>query len=133
MKKSAGLAVIWNNRLLLVHPTNASWKGQHSIPKGGIDKGETTLECAIRETHEEVGLLFKEEDIEPTEYCIDYKSKEGKTYKKVYYFIVRLEDKPDITRDMLQLDEVDWAGFIYPDKAKEIIFHRHRSILKHLQ
>ena len=78
MKKSAGLAIICKEKMLLIHPTNSSWKGMHGIPKGHIEEGETKLECAIRETHEEVGLLFKEEDILPQEYLIDYKNKKFK-------------------------------------------------------
>jgi ADP-ribose pyrophosphatase YjhB (NUDIX family) len=44
-----------NNQILLVHPINAP-KFIWSIPKGLMDKGETYLETALRETFEETNI-----------------------------------------------------------------------------
>ena len=37
---SAGLLIIHDNKILLVHPTNAPWYGTFSIPKGEVEEGE---------------------------------------------------------------------------------------------
>ena len=96
LKESAGLLIIQDNKILLGHPTSHSWYGSYSIPKGEIEPDESKIEAAIRETYEEVGLLFDIKDVNPTEYCIDYiDQKTNKLYKKVYYFIVHAENIPD--------------------------------------
>ncbi len=46
--------------VLLAHPGGPYWAERHegawSIPKGGMDKGETPLEAALREFREETGF-----------------------------------------------------------------------------
>lgn len=44
-----------NNELLIGHATGQKhW----DIPKGSIEPGEEPIDCAIREAHEEFGLVF---------------------------------------------------------------------------
>lgn len=132
MKISSGLLIIQNKKILLVHPTSAPWKNTYSIPKGGLENDETNQMAAIRETFEEVGLQFNESDLSKTEFFIDYKNKHGKIFKKVFYFVINLEPGtlPDVlSDDMLQKEEVDWAGFLDIETAKEKIFWRFEQML----
>jgi len=50
--------------VLLAHPGGPFWRhkdgGAWTIPKGGIDPGETPLDAAIREFHEETGFRSAE-------------------------------------------------------------------------
>lgn len=131
---SAGLAIIQNGTILLGHPTGQKWYGTYSIPKGMVEEGEDLLEAAIRETKEEMGIEIDPEDIQDTEpRYIDYKDKSSRVYKRVYYFIV----KPSVTisSDAIEVDkdEIDWAGFILKDKAKERIYWRLKEILDHVE
>ena len=131
MKISAGIVIIKDNKILLCHPTNASWNGKYSIPKGGLEKGESNINAAIRETSEEVGILITENMIDKEkEYFIDYNDKNGKIYKRVYYYIVKIDNLPDILpKEQLQIEEVDWAGFLDYETAKKKIFWRFNPIL----
>jgi len=134
MKKSAGLLIIQNNKILLGHPTNAAWNNTYSIPKGGVEKGESLIDTAIRETYEEVGLLFKKDDIkvDDNEYVIVYTNKKGKAYKKVYYYVINLKDNtlPEIIpKEQLQVEEIDWAGFLSKEEASNKIFWRFEKML----
>ena len=63
IKISAGLVIIQDNKILLEHPTNHAWENSYSIPKGEIEEGEDLLECAIRETEEELGIQLDKEKL----------------------------------------------------------------------
>lgn len=131
IKQSAGLVVIQNNKILLVHPTNSPWWGTYSLPKGGLDKKEDPLDAAIRETFEETGIKIKSKHISNSESgFVDYTDEKGNVYKRVYYFVAR--PKKEITKDMFkpQLEEVDWVGFLSKEEAKRRIFGRFKHLLK---
>ena len=141
MEISAGLVIKYNDRLLLAHPTRASWVGTYSFPKGKVEEGETNLNAAIRETKEEVGLIIPEEWINKEEKIINY-TKNGKTYKRVHYFIVNLTedqkkllfgDSMELPKDKLQLDEVDFAGLLMKEDAEKRIFWRFAELLELIQ
>jgi ADP-ribose pyrophosphatase YjhB (NUDIX family) len=87
MEESAGLVVIYDNKILLVHPKGSKWYGTYSIPKGKVEKGETALSAALRETYEETGIQFYAYQIDPNDQgCTNYRNKKGEIYKKVYFF-----------------------------------------------
>jgi ADP-ribose pyrophosphatase YjhB (NUDIX family) len=134
MKKAAGLAIIYDKKILLVHPTNSPDKRSYSIPKGLIEEGESALDCAIRETFEETGLLISKEQIINFPHKCSY-IKNGVKIKEITYFIVYL-DKIDylvIPKDKLQLDEVDWGGFLSYDEARFKINPKQRNIISNLK
>ena len=132
VKITAGLVIIQNNKILLVHPTGAPWQGTYSIPKGHLDKKEDPLEAAIRETLEETGIKIKRNHIRQGG-IIDYADKKGKTYKRVYYFLAY--PKKEITEEMFkpQKGEVDWVGFLSKSEAEKRIFGRFKPLLKYLK
>jgi bis(5'-nucleosidyl)-tetraphosphatase len=132
IKKSAGIVFIYKNKILLGHPTNHAWINTYTIPKGNIEKDESILEAAIRETYEEIGLLIDKSDIDETTLnCIDYHNKNNKLYKKVYYYVVHLDNVESeiVDKYKLQLEEIDWAGFLTKEEAKEKIFWRFEKLL----
>lgn len=132
MQESAGLLIINNNKMLLVHPTNAPWYGTYSIPKGKLEKGETYIDAAIRETKEETGIKINLNQINKTPYKIQYKNDKGKIYKELTYFLVNLNNDIKIDKNKLQLNEIDWAGFVDKDEAISRIFWRFEEMLKFL-
>lgn len=134
MEKSAGLLIIKDNKILLCHPTNSSWFNTYSIPKGKIEEGEDEADAAIRETKEEIGLDIDKNLINNKEKKeIEYKNKKGEVYKKVYYYVIYINyDYDVINKKNLQLEEVDWAGFLSKEKAKNKIFWRFKEMLDYL-
>lgn len=132
VKISSGLVVIYDNKMLLCHPTNSPWWRTYSIPKGGVDKDEDILDAAIRETKEETGVKIKKSEIKSDESFIDYTNEKGKVYKRVYYWVVYLNR--DVSDSFLpQFKEVDWVGFIDKTEAKKRIFGRFKPLLKYLK
>lgn len=135
---SSGIAILYKTKILLCHPTNLPWRNSFSIPKGGVDEGESLIDAAIRETKEEVGIDIRKEQIENIDEPIEvlYINKAGKLFKKCYVFIVKIKSLSEIDvesetldKEMLQATEVDWAGFMTKDEADEKIFYRFKPIL----
>jgi len=139
MEISAGLAIIYKEKLLLVHPTKQSWEGTYSLPKGKLEKGEEPIDAAIRETWEETGIKVPKELIGVEGVEVRYK-KGRRTYKKVKWFPVIISDLDEIGIDsevreksQLSLREVDWAGFVDKSELKVKIFWRFMPILEELK
>lgn len=132
MEKSAGLVLLKDNKILLCHPTKAPWYGTYSIPKGHIEEGESKIEAAIRETKEETGIEISKDEINKEEYKIEYRNKKGKKYKEVYYYIVNVNFNLDdiLPREQLELNEINWAGFLNKEEAKKRIFWRFKPMIK---
>jgi len=136
MKNSAGLVIIKDNKILLGHPTNNPWTNTYSFPKGNVETGESHIDAAIRETKEEVGISISKDIINTVENVIVYTNKTGKNFKKVYYFVVYLKDEnisDIIPKENLQIEEVDWAGFLTKEEAETRIFWRFKPILELLK
>ena len=142
MKISAGIFITCNNKILLCHPTTLGWTNSFSIPKGGVNDGESLIDAAIRETKEEVGITITKDQISNLDNPIEiqYISKKNELFKKVYVFISNINDISDIglsseilDTNQLQLSEVDWAGFIDKEESSNKIFFRFKSLLNYLK
>jgi 8-oxo-dGTP pyrophosphatase MutT (NUDIX family) len=128
-KQSAGLAIIYNGMILLGHTTGRGWYGSYGIPKGGIEDGEDKMSAAIRETFEEVGIKVPRSLINPTEHTFVVTSRDHRFNKTVYYYIVKIDDLSQIgvkdlkiPKSQLQVEEIDWAGFLsYKEASKRIM------------
>lgn len=126
---SAGLAIVHNKRLLLLHTTGRGSTHSSGIPKGGLEDGEANLEAAIRETSEECGIDVPVKMIDKNPHTFVVTSKKHGYIKNVSYFIVEVDDlseiglkSMDIPKRQLQLKEVDAAGFFeYKDAVKLIM------------
>ena len=137
MKISAGTLILFNNKVLLCHPTNSKWVESFGPPKGGVNEGETIIDAAIRETYEETSILIDKKLLigkNPIE--VRYKNKSGKTYKKVFLFELKIDSLSEIGLEseildekFLQIEEIDWAGFLSKQEACPKIFKRFRDIL----
>lgn len=134
MDISSGIAIIYNKKILLCHPTSLPF----SIPKGGVSENESIIDAAIRETKEEVGIDVSKSQISNINDPIEvlYINKKGVLFKKVFVFILKIKnlselglDKEIIDNEMLQKSEVDWAGFMTKEESSEKIFYRFIPIL----
>lgn len=138
-KESAGLVIIYNGMVLLAHTTGRKWWGSYGIPKGGIEPGESRMEAAIRETREEVGLDIPRSMIDPSPRTYVLTSRKYKYTKTVYWYIVRVDDLGQIgmkglvvPKSQLQLEEVDWAGFMSLAEAKKRAMSSQQQLLTQL-
>ena len=97
--------VIWRETLrqqieiLLVHrPRYADW----SLPKGKLKRGESALQCALREVREETGLLCRVGPELSTAFYADRKRRD----KRVRYWA--MEEQSGRFRRNDEVDEVRW-------------------------
>ena len=142
-KKVAGVAIIYDNKILLVHPTNASWqKPTLGIPKGKVEDGEDVLTASLRELKEETGISLDASVLSNEPYVTDIYDNRGNVKKQLIYFVCNIDnlntlhmDKLTVDRSRLQIEEVDWAGFLGPDEAypkmtafQRIILDRHLKL-----
>jgi ADP-ribose pyrophosphatase YjhB (NUDIX family) len=140
MKKSAGVIIILKGeKVLLCHPTNSLWFGTYSFPKGGLEEGESNLDAAIRELREETSVIVDKSQISNLEnpIVVTYENKKGTKYKIITLYTVHINslseiglDSEVIPKERLQIEEIDWAGFIDKQEAELRIFHKTRSVLE---
>ena len=130
---SAGCLIILNrNKVLLGHPTNNSWNNCYSPPKGGVNPGESILDAAIRETKEEMSIDIKLTQISNKDnpVLVNYYKKKA-LFKQVYLYIVSINSISEVgmesevlDKSRLQIEELDWAGFLTKKEAQPKIFFR---------
>ncbi len=138
-KQSAGLAIIYNGLILLGHTTGRGWYGSYGIPKGGIEDGEDKMSAAIRETLEEVGIKVPRNLIDTNEHTFTVTSREHKYNKIVYYYIVKINNLSQIgikelklPKSQLQVEEIDWAGFLDYNEASKRIMKSQLTVLNNM-
>ena len=139
-RDSAGVAIVYDGKLLLVHPTNSGWsKATLGIPKGEIEEGEDIQLAAIRELKEETGIQLSADQLDPTVHTFDLFNKSNKYIRSIHYFVCRVHDLSEIGLDstrvpktQLQQEEVDWAGFIDIKEAYSKVTRNQLIILDRL-
>jgi len=138
MKISAGVAIVWKDKVLVVHPKSGSWYNSYAPPKGGIEVGEESIEAAVRETKEEIGIKVKKSDLlDP--FTVNYKNGNGEIYKKVILYPLVIKKLSQIglksekvPLEQLQLSEVDDARFMSLTEMKGRILPRYQEHMEEL-
>ena len=108
-------------QVLLIHrPQRSDW----THPKGKLDPGETELECALREVHEETGVTGKLGAELP---LVEYRDQRRRR-KTVRYWLLKYssgEFEPNS-----EVDEILWLS---PKKAADKLTYAHDvELLEHL-
>ncbi len=111
--------------VLVVHrPLYDDW----DFPKGKLEKGESELECALRETEEETGFTGVIGDELPSDrYLVPRRgSADGEVRpKSVRWWLLRQTGGVFVPND--EVDEVRWLD---PDDAAELLTYAHaRSLI----
>lgn len=140
MEISAGLLIIFDNKVLLAKPTKGT-REMWGIPKGKVEEGEQLIDAAIRETREEVGIDIPLDKILKTAHTINYRNKKtNKNYKKVVYYVCEITSLSEIgletdrvPKEQLQPREISKAKFFTVAEAEDKVFWRQREILNFIK
>jgi 8-oxo-dGTP pyrophosphatase MutT (NUDIX family) len=139
VKRSAGIAIVWQGQVLLAHTTGRNFKTGYGIPKGGIDPGETELQAAIRETFEEVGIKVPKKLIDRNPHTFAVTSRKYKYNKIVTYFIAEIDSleqiglkEPKVPKSQLQIEEVNDARFLDRNTASNVIMKSQIDLINTL-
>jgi len=136
---SAGLAIVYDGKVLLGQAKGRKEGTGYGIPKGGIESGESNLEAAIRETREEFGIKVSRSLIDSAEYTFVLTSRKYKYNKVVYYYIVKIDDLSqiglkdiEVPKKQLQKEEISQARFMDRNEAATVIMLSQQPILQKL-
>lgn len=139
---AVGVAIICQNKILLVHPTGASWhSGSCGIPKGGLEPGEEPMLGALRELKEETGISLEVSQLDPEPNVVDLYNKKKEVDRQLIYYVCTISSPAEIglsfdlvPKNQLQLEEIDWAKFVSPEEAYRITTRAQLIILdRHLK
>lgn len=110
---------------------------------GHVSSGQTTIEAAIRETSEEIGIDLKEEELK---YVITYKEivnvEENYNDRQIYDCYILEKDKIDISNIKIQESEVEQVKLCNLKEFEEIvesknitntIIEMYKEIIKYLK
>lgn len=139
MEKSAGIAIIYRDQILMSHATNAPWFKSWMPPKGKLEEGETEEEAACREVEEECGISVPL-SLLGRRHVVPYtKGPNGKKYKEVYIFECRIDSldevgipsliKGEIPKYMLQEEELSDAKFMTQEECQNRVLPRYLSMV----
>jgi 8-oxo-dGTP pyrophosphatase MutT (NUDIX family) len=94
-----------NKKVLLVK----GWlgAGQWGLPGGGVHKGESPVQAAIREVKEETGIVL---DPEALEFVHELRIKEYGLQCRAGIYVVQLKDEPKVTPQRWEITEVKWLA-----------------------
>ena len=136
---SAGLVIIFDGKILLGQSSGRKPNTGYGISKGGIEKGESNLKAAIRETREEFGIKVPKGLIDKQEYTFTLTSRKYKYNKVIYYYILEIDDlsqiglkSEDIPKKQLQLEEVANARFFNRSEAMNVTMQSQLQVLQAL-
>ena len=139
MEKSAGIAIIYRNQILMSHATNAPWFKSWMPPKGKLEEGETEEEAACREVEEECGISVPLSMLGRRHVVPYTKGPNGKKYKEVYIFECRIDSldevgipsliRGEIPKYMLQKEELSDAKFMSQEECRNRVLPRYLSMV----
>ena len=139
---AAGVALIYDNKILLVHPTSSSWsKGTCGIPKGRIEESEDSMEAALRELKEETGIHLTPDQLNSSPETVEIFKPNSELRRQLTYYVCEINSLDEaglssesISKDQLQAEEIDWAKFVGIDEAYRITSRSQLIILdRHLR
>ena len=114
---SVNVFIIQDNKLLLGRRSNTGWMDGYLCPPGGhVEKGETPLQAAVREVHEELGVQIDASDTDFA--CVAARNTFPNEYV-AYEFVIRNKEYNFINNEPKKCSELVWVDLA--DLPKDVI------------
>ena len=107
--------------LLLKHRFGGHW----SFPKGHVEEGETEVETALREVHEETGLTIQLED--GFRQSVEYYPRPNIRKQVVYFHGYADDDRT--RRQEEEISEIRWVPL--KSAHREVTFRNDKNLINH--
>ena len=108
-KRRGVFIAVWHNGELLV--IRNSYRRWYALPAGGLRRGESPAQAALRELREEVGIVVEPDALH---FAGDIPTTFEFKRDRCAFFEVELDARPDVRIDGR---EVIWADFLTPSAA----------------
>ena len=96
-----------DGKVLLSRRYNTGYRdGEYSLPAGHIEEGEFATQAALREAHEEVGVVVKPEDLLPAHITHLHR---GDHERIAFFFSAKQWDGEPINMEPEKCDEIRWV------------------------
>lgn len=117
--------------VLLIARRNAAGKPQWTLPKGGIEDGETPEEAALREVREETGYTTDiHGELGTIDYWFVWRPDQVRYHKFVHYYLMVTDGSPPGERD----DEAESVEWVPHEIALVRLAHRNeRNLVKRVE
>lgn len=101
-------------------------------PKGGINKDESSIQCAIRETREESGIEISEDQIAFSygTLTVDSISFFGSVFKTCYYVAFVDRETESLSFDVKEISKVEWVSL---EEAKRRVSSNYLKIVNEIE
>lgn len=115
---SAGVVFLNEQKQVLI--LRLTYQDDWGIPSGGVEKHESPLDGAIRETKEEIGIAINRKDVDLV--AVDYRpAKNGLTDKLYFYFFGGELSRDDIASIKLGSGEIAEMRFVDMSEAENLL------------
>ena len=103
------LVLIKDNKILLLRRFNTGYEdGKYSMVAGHVDKGETFIQCIIREAKEEAGIILKQEDLKAAHVICRNSGTEENNERVDIFFVAEKWDGKIENREPNKCDDLSW-------------------------
>lgn len=130
--------IIQGDSILLGQRGGARGNGQWGLPGGYLSSDETTLECCMRETLEELGVDLRDLITSGNAVCVGNAIEENlddlgvRTLGVNYAFIIKPDVELDISLDYSETLDYTWVTMEDICSDNTLLFYNHSTIVKRL-
>lgn len=130
--------IVQDGKVLVGKRVGPRGAGQFGLPGGFVENTETTLDAAMRETKEELGIDLKALITQGKAVCMAQAVSENlrdlgaRTLGVNYLFVVKPDVTLDIHLDIFETSETQWVPMMDICEDKYLLFFNHNQVVRQL-